>query len=177
MNRREFCVLPLILTGCGGTDVEYPLQPSPGLRESKTVFPSGIFNTVTLTLTATTPGDLTPLTDAARYMQIGNMIFIETAFSGSPTYMTAAGNLIVSGFPHMENLIGEADFSVGYYSAINLAANKPVMTGSWQPGTNYVIFQGCGDNVAPTQVNITDTPSGTAIVLGFQFFYFVSNIS
>ena len=104
MRRRECFALPLILAGCGGSDVEFQIQPSPLLRTSKNVFPQGVENIWTPTLTFATPGDFTVTYsfNEGRYFRLGSFVFAFfqiTSTSNSFDHTTASGALRIQGLP------------------------------------------------------------------------------
>ena len=119
MNRRDFMIAtPLLIAGCG-TEIdemprEYEIQQSPILRNTKSVFTSGV--SVDFTPTVTFGGDAVGITyekQLGRFTLLNDICLCQfhvvLSAKGSST-----GNLRVGGFPFRSLVASATDFSLSF---------------------------------------------------------------
>ena len=170
MKRREFCVLPLMLAGCGGNDMaEFLIQPSPFLRTSKNVFPAGVEGNWTPGITFATPGNLSVSfagggSQEGRYFRIGSLIFCFFVIATTSfTHTNASGALQITGLPFKArtDVGGTFAFSSGNsdWRGITKAGYTDIQTRVIAGETFFhLILSGSGQS--RVSVSATDTPSG-----------------
>ena len=109
MNRREFCVLPLVLAGCGG-DMEYQIQPSP-TRTDHLLHTGDIPGYEEGNWTPILGGTATYTVQTGTYTRIGNVVYIQgeitvgligtgsqQTISGIPFTVVTTGVAVVDGW-------------------------------------------------------------------------------
>ena len=181
MNRRDFCALPLLLTGCGGSDVEYPLQASP-TRTGDTLHsdvPGYAKQLWTPGLTFSTPGDLSVVytTTLGKYVQVGSLIIaFFTIIVGSWTYMTGSGILRLTGLPFPAELIPGTNiaWSSGnsYWAGINPTNGYTDLMPRIPGAVSYCELIMSGDAQASVEtITATHVPSANTFVLGGVILY------
>ena len=181
MNRRDCFALPLILAGCGGSDMEYEIQPSPSLRTSKSIFPGVSVGVWTPVLTFNTPGDLSVSYNAAErkgyVFRFGELIFVffqitTTAF----THTTASGQLQITGLPFTPS--GSRGLSNGNCSWRGITkAGYTDITPLINPDDPFFVLIASGSGQVVSQVVAADMPSGGTVELsGGLIYQSISNV-
>ena len=183
MDRRDCFALPLILAGCGGSDMEYEIQPSPHLRTAKNVFPGGLESSWTPAFTFDTPGDLFVSYGAQEgyYFRIGGLIicFMGLTIAGF-THSTASGSLRITGLPFKPRIDINSAFA---FSGGNLNWRGITKT-NWTDlyprlvaQQNYfnLILSGSGQDFA--SVTTVEAPTGAQLSLIGVIFYVTDEVS
>ena len=180
MNRRDFCALPLILTGCGG-EMEYQLQPSPTRANSQlhSDVPGYAERSWTPSLTLSTPGDLsvTFLLQLGRYIKLGSLIVCFFSLDVSSwTFLTGSGNLQLTGLPFPALLIPGtgAAWSSGnsYWAGVNPTNGYTDLMPRLGGAASYSEFIMSGDAQASVlTITSAHVPTGSTFVLGGVVIY------
>jgi len=163
VKRREFLVLPAILAGCGGS-MEYQIQPSPIQRTSKTTFTSGVEQEWTPGISFLTPGDVSVVytTRVGRYYKLGSLVIAFFMLDATPTYTTASGNFLITGFPHPARSTGGISVSFGNLAwEFNLTAGYTDVMPQMFADANYCGLLASGDALAVAAISTTHLASGT----------------
>ena len=186
MNRREFCVLPLILTGCGGAGgemAEYQLQPSP-TRTSPNIGqywvsfrPNGPFSNDVNVLDAYEEGIWTPTISfsggngdlnvvysvrTGQYTRIGNQINLRFQVELSTfTHSTASGTLQITGCPFSSEIDAVGTM---YFRGIT-KANYTQFTPLLGNGLSLLVIRASGSAQVPSNVGSGDMPTGGTVIL------------
>lgn len=124
-----------------------------------------------------TPGDLSVsyTNRTGRYARVGNVVFIEIYISGTPTYTTSSGQLIITGLPFAPT---SQNFSVGA-TYVGCSAGYPANVTYpvlllFAGLTDAYLFGGgsanAGDAIAFTTANFQ---SGNTFSIFSNFFYYV----
>ena len=180
MNRREFCALPLILTGCGGSDMERVLQPSPRLVATKNMFEFGVRGNWTPSFTFGVPGDLSVsyTTQAGRFHRFGPFVYCNfTIYTSTFTHTTASGTALITGLP-----VTCVDDSLSPYlgtlrfRGITKAGFTQFIVAA-EPNTNSLDIQASGSGLADSFVIAADMPTGGTVSLMGSIWYLAKNIT
>jgi hypothetical protein len=106
----------------------------------------------TPTLTCATPGDLSVAytTQTGRWVKIGTTYFWFLSLSCTPTYTTAAGTLLISGFPATPSFGGQQGllsqlasppaWPSGVLQAVLLWTGNQLEIGGLKPGSNTIVW-------------------------------------
>lgn len=174
MNRRLFLSTPLLLTACGGTEMEYQIQPTPQLRTSKNVYAQGVEGRWTPVVTFTTPGDLAIqyAVQAGTYRKEGNKSFIDFMIettAGGITHTTASGALNITGLPFASLTQNWGNVTASYgtlsWSGITKANYTHIIPQIAANGATTMQLTASGSGQAFSLVVAADVPTGGTLRL------------
>lgn len=123
----------------------------------------------TMTITCTTPGDLTVnyTVQNMRWTRHHNRIELDFDLAFTPLYTTATGALIISGLPVSANAASRSSGSLSYKQNVALPTNYDWAVPVAAPGNSYLNLRASGmaGGVASTLLNITAMPNNVAVIL------------
>ena len=178
MNRRDCFALPLILAGCGGSDMEYEIQPSPVRNNYLTHSPVPGYSEGLWTPGISFNGGTTGLTYSKQnggYVKIGKFVFarfvINLSAKGSST-----GRVLVTGLPYAP--IRDAPWPHSYFgelmswTTVNVAAIRVLCFPAGINDTDFELYDitAAVTNVGSTQWDDTDFNNTTAIAGSVSYF-------
>lgn len=134
--------------------------------------------TFTPAFTFATPGDSSFVytSQIGIYTRIGSVVFFEIVLSGTPTFTTASGNIVITGLPIT---VTNTPSAVNATAAINLAAGFTWPAARTSPvftilnNTTTALIQGQGTAVATASFGTANVTTTVAIVFATNGFYFV----
>ena len=164
------------------------IQPSPSLRAGN-VFPQGLINLWTPTVSFETPGDLVVGygNRAGSYFKFGSRVelFFSIVTSSFSYLVGASGDLIITGLPYPSapGLFVDASNSApnslygtlswgGITKATYTQISPYVASSSNRASSSIIHFMASGSAVAPVDVVVANVPSGSDVVLEGSLVYF-----
>ena len=174
MDRRDCFALPLILAGCGGSEMEYQIQSTPVLRTSKSVFASGVSGSWTPAISAANLGDLsvTYAVQRGTYIRFGDIVNCTFNIqANSISYTTATGFLRITGLPILPINDGISLFSGSLFFQGITKAGFTQFTPVALAGTSYFLIYASASGAGTDPVDITDLPTiSTPWIIGSFWF-------
>lgn len=138
-----------------------------------------IINTLTTSFTPlfsfVTPGDLSVsyATQTGSYSIMGPAIYVVINLFFTPTFSTASGNIIITGFPFSSS--GEFGFTTGNLNAnITWPAGVTQMAPFISNATTTATLAGIGSAINRTSFTNSNVTSGVQTNISFSGFYFRS---
>ena len=129
----------------------------------------------TPTLTFTTPGDLsvTYTRRLGSYTKMGRTVIASVAIVTSAfTHTTAAGNMLVTGFPFTSiSTAGTATVGALQWSGMILLAGYTQVTAQLNAGSTTMVAIASGTAVASTNVTAAEMPTGGSVILRANLTY------
>ena len=157
---------------------EYTIQPSPILREHKSVFETGVQGAWTPDATFTTPGDLSISYSfqLGTYTKFGSLVitsFDLLATAGNFTHSSASGDFRITGLPFVSRQEANPNQrAVGSlrFEGVN-SSSYTQFTPAIPGGASYIEIWQSGSGQALSGLGVTHLPTGSVLWFSGSIMY------